>query len=322
MVHVSLLLPAQRHRLVLCGTPRRGNSLGTKLIGTTFRPCEATSLSNPAIEAGDILHMTDKSGNSYRTFVTKAEFSVGESETYYASAESKEENQSQRFSKADKAQAAADKAQQTADETSAGVEEAKTEITQLNGQITLKADKGKLIAEINISPETIKISADKLELNGLVKISNLRNGDTTIDGACISTGRIEANDGSWWLDLDSGRFYLSGGTFKGDLRLPGGAEITGPECGEASGMFLNGSEIQIGGYQGSMQTGNVSVKGNLGVTRDLYVEGDLSMLGDLSMDGDLSINGQTGETHDVKVMGAGGDKVGLSFKNGLFTGTY
>ena len=272
MVHVSLLLPAQRHRLVLCGTPRRGNSLGTKLIGTTFRPCEVTSLSNPAIEAGDILHMTDKSGNSYRTFVTKAEFSVGESETYYASAESKEENQSQRFSKADKAQAAADKARQTADETSAGVEEAKTEITQLNGQITLKADKGKLIAEINISPETIKISADKLELNGLVKISNLRNGDTIVDGACIKTGRIEAEDGSWWLDLDSGRFYLSGGTLKGNLELPGGAEITGPEGGEANGMYLNGSEIQIGWYQGSTQHGNVSVNGNLRVTRDLDVE--------------------------------------------------
>lgn len=38
------------------------NTLGTRFIGFTFRPYTVASLSNPAIEAGDSVNMTDRKG--------------------------------------------------------------------------------------------------------------------------------------------------------------------------------------------------------------------------------------------------------------------
>lgn len=57
--------------------------------------------------------------------------------------------------------------------------------------INLKVTKDKIISEINLSPEGIKITADKIELSGYAKFTNLVNaGETSINGANIVTGTL------------------------------------------------------------------------------------------------------------------------------------
>lgn len=113
-------------------------------------------------------------------------------------------------------------AQKSADTAQSGVDEARTEITQLNGQITLKADKGSLVAEINVSPEGITIKADKLDLSGLVTITGVEDGTTEINGACVKTGKIVSNDSdsSFSVDLTTGEIIMKKGTFSGRIDWP------------------------------------------------------------------------------------------------------
>ena len=191
------------------------NALGTQLIGTRFPAYSVSAPMNPAVETGDIVWLTDKQGVQHTVPVSGTQIEFGDYEQFRGDAESEDENQSERFDKADKAQESADDAQDSADQAQQGVDEAKAEISTLNGQIVLKADKGTLISEINVCPESIKISSGRIDITGLVTISSLENGSTEIDGACIRTGRIESQDGDWWLDLEDGTFYLKNGTFAG-----------------------------------------------------------------------------------------------------------
>lgn len=254
------------------------DALGAKFNGFSFRAYSAYSKSNPAIEAGDIVNMTDKKGVIHKSLVSKLNYEISGNEEFSAEAETASENQSERFS-------AAQKAQETADQAQAGVEEAKTEITQLNGQIILKADKGKLIAEINVSPEQIKIAAEKLELSGLVTIESAENGDTVINGKCIQTGRIESEDGSWWLDLETGKFYLSGGTFAGEAiwKDDNGHVIGSITCGGQAGLVIAGNEISIDGqslstpYHTDVKMANLSVGEINGVSLEEAYTGNVGI---------------------------------------------
>lgn len=191
------------------------DTLGSKLIGMTFRPFTATANENPAVEAGDVCYITDADGNRYRSIISNLDYKIYQDESYSGDAESAGENSTVYYSPAQKAQTAADAAQTSADEAKASIE-------ILNGQITLKADKGSLVAEINVSPEGIKISADKLELSGLVTISGVEDGTTTIDGACIKTGKIVSNDddSSFSVDLTTGEITMKKGTFSGTINWP------------------------------------------------------------------------------------------------------
>ncbi len=178
------------------------------------------------------------------------------------------------------AQSSADNAQKSADEANASIE-------VLDGQIVLKADKGSLVAEINVSPETIKISANKLELSGLVTIESAENGDTTINGKCIKTGRIESEDGGWWLDLETGKFYLKNGTFAGDVVWTdeNNNKIGSITCGGQAGLVISGSKISVESPDLSLNAqdsssvfiknldigDNVSIGGKMGISRSIPV---------------------------------------------------
>lgn len=272
------------------------DTLGTKFNGFAFRPYELSGPGNPAIEAGDIVNMTDGTGTIHKTLVGRAIYSFGDLEEYGAYAETTATNQSTRFSAAEKAQESADTAQESADAAQADVDEAKTEITQLNGQITLKADKGSLIAEINISPETIKISADKLTLTGLVTISNLENGTTTIDGACIKTGKIisQDDDSSFFVDLDTGELNMKKGTFSGNIDW-------------GSGAIFNMDGIT------SINAGEIEIRPEgLGTTT----------VKNIDMVSAIKANGSKGETTGTVLQGADGSRVGLTFTDGVLTDVY
>lgn len=159
------------------------NALGSKLNGYTFRQYTVTSPSNPAIEAGDIVKMTDRKGNTHTTIVSRMTYKIDGNEEYNADSETLEENKSERFSKADKAQ-------DTANQAKDGVAKA-----------------------------NVKIGDLEVSVQGKVSISDLAgDGTTVINGANITTGRISSEDGSWWLDLETGEVYMKKGTFSGNIK--------------------------------------------------------------------------------------------------------
>ena len=286
------------------------DSLGERLNGFTFRSYSVSAPSNPAIEAGDIVYMTDKKGSIHKTLVSSLEYTFGSYETFTADAETPAENQSERFSAAEKAQEAAEKAQATADEANEGVAEAKAEITTLNGQITLKADKDSLISQINICPERIKISSDKVELTGLVTISSLEDGDTTIDGACIRTGRIESqdDDSSFYIDLDTGYVSMKKGIFSGSLVWDNGGVL---RMSNDTLMISNTDSIQI-----TSTSDDINLVANDQIA---FVSDKVGVDGDFYVEGDIHTDGEKGLTTQVGITMSDGSTRTLQFTNGLLT---
>jgi hypothetical protein len=93
---------------------------------------------------------------------------------------------------------------------------AKSSITQQANQISLRVEKGKVISEINQTAETVKISASKIDLEGMVTVIDLKTaGQTVINGANITTGIIKsknyaANSRGMQIDLDNGTIDSKG----------------------------------------------------------------------------------------------------------------
>lgn len=178
-------------------------------------------------------------------------------------------------------------AQKSADTAQSGVDEAKTEITQLNGQITLKADKGSLVAEINISPEAIKIKADKLELSGLVTIESAKNGDTIINGKCIRTGEIVSSDpdSSFSVDLETGDIIMKRGTFSGTIEWPS------PSGGIGGRIYYEnqgGLHVEASGPM-SFGSSGFGFDGPVDIGKTLYTEGGIYARGQIGRSTEVGI---------------------------------
>lgn len=59
--------------------------------------------------------------------------------------------------------------------------------------ITLTVQNGSTSSTIKLMAGSAEISSQTIQMNGLVTFTGLANGTTTIDGACIKTGTIDAN---------------------------------------------------------------------------------------------------------------------------------
>ena len=68
-----------------------------------------------------------------------------------------------------------------------------TSSTTYKNNLTGKVDKTSIISSINQTAESIKISANKIQLDGNTTISAINAGSTTINGSRIQTGSITAN---------------------------------------------------------------------------------------------------------------------------------
>ena len=66
-------------------------------------------------------------------------------------------------------------------------------ITQKVDNITLSVSNGSTSSSISLSVGGVVVSSQNIQMNGLVTFTGLANGTTTIDGACIKTGTIEAD---------------------------------------------------------------------------------------------------------------------------------
>lgn len=187
------------------------DDLGSRLIGFIFRPYTVQCLSDPSLDVGDTVRVTDRHGAVHTSFVSNITYAPDGSMTLTADAESKLSNASTHFT-------ATEKLQEQVNKVEDAITKQGTEISQTKQEIELKAYKDELISLINISPETIKIEANRIEISGVITANDLEGeGTTTINGANIKTGRIESENGDWWLDLETGEVHMSKGIFAGEI---------------------------------------------------------------------------------------------------------
>lgn len=84
-----------------------------KIGGMRFRPLDATLLSNPLIESGDVALVTDRKQNTYSCFISNRTFTVGNGTTISCDAENASRNSADKFSNETKAIVWARKVAQT-----------------------------------------------------------------------------------------------------------------------------------------------------------------------------------------------------------------
>lgn len=264
----GFMVQIKNNLLAQGGLQTIADALGVKFNGFTFRKYSAYSKSNPAIEAGDIVKMTDKKGIAHKTIVSRLTYEIDGNEEYNAEAETTSENQSERFT-------AAQKAQESADEAKNGVAKAELKIGDL--EITIK---------------------------GKVSFSDLSgSGKTEINGDNIVTGRIQSEDGSWWLDLKNGKFYLSDGVYAGEIvwRDDNGHTIGSIRPAGQAGFELSGTKISI-------ESPDLSL--NAQESSPAYAK-------NFEVGNDLKVNGEKGLSTEVGIRMSNDTKRTLKFVDGI-----
>ena len=103
------------------------------------------------------------------------------------------------------------------------LQQIQSQVTGLNGQvssitqkvdnITLSVTNGSTSSSISLSVGGVTVSSQTIQMNGLVTFTGLAKGTTTIDGACIKTGTIEASR----IDTDS--LYVNAANITGSLTI-------------------------------------------------------------------------------------------------------
>lgn len=86
------------------------NYIFKKIGGMRFRPLDATLLSNPLIESGDVALVTDRKQNTYSCFISNRTFTVGSGTKISCDAENASRNSADKFSNETKAVVQARKA--------------------------------------------------------------------------------------------------------------------------------------------------------------------------------------------------------------------
>lgn len=89
------------------------NYIFKKIGGMRFRPLDATLLSNPLIESGDVALVTDRKQNTYSCFISNRTFTVGSGTEISCDAENASRNSADKFSNGTKAIVQARKVAQT-----------------------------------------------------------------------------------------------------------------------------------------------------------------------------------------------------------------
>lgn len=89
------------------------NYIFKKIGGMRFRPLDATLLSNPLIESGDVALVTDRKQNTYSCFISNRTFTVGSGTKISCDAENALRNSADKFSNETKAIVQARKVAQT-----------------------------------------------------------------------------------------------------------------------------------------------------------------------------------------------------------------
>lgn len=184
------------------GTQAMADNLLSSLGGYAYQPATATdALIDPAAELGDavtvggvytILAQMDTTFDSLMTADIGAPGQEEiESEYPYVSQQQSDINRQLADTRSEIA-----KNSEQIQLTVEGLNSANQAISQLTlslDSIELNVSNGSTSSTITLKKDNVVISSQKITMSGLVTFAGLANGTTTINGACIKTGTIDAD---------------------------------------------------------------------------------------------------------------------------------
>lgn len=97
------VLEISQNKLIQGRTTEVSNFIGQKIIGMKFRPFSGSTLSNPLLEPGDIVIVSDRKEGNYNTVITSSDFQPGAFHPIACSAKSPARNSAQRYSESTQA---------------------------------------------------------------------------------------------------------------------------------------------------------------------------------------------------------------------------
>ena len=181
------------------GTQAMANSILAKVSGVDYRPYDAAdALLDPAAEIGDGVSIADiysVIATSSITFGKMCEANISAPYTDEIDDEYPYKTPEQRKSERQLAQTRS-LISKTAEKITLSIEGLDERVSkiELNEQdITLSVSNSETSSTIKLMAGETELSSQTIKMTGLVTIAGLSGGTTTIDGACIKTGKISAD---------------------------------------------------------------------------------------------------------------------------------
>lgn len=265
------------------GTQAMANNLLSSLGGYAYQPATATdALIDPAAELGDavtvggvytILAQMDTTFDSLMTADIGAPGQEEiESEYPYVSQQQSDINRQLADTRSEIA-----KNSEQIQLTVEGLNSANQAISQLTlsiDSIELSVSNGSTSSTITLKKDNVVVSSQEITMSGLVTFTGLASGTTTIDGACIKTGTIDADrlnltgsitfgdlnsslqddiDGAYTAASDAQSTAnkvsnrVSAWTYPGSTRIDGGSIMTGT----VTASTLRGGTVELLDNSGS-----------------------------------------------------------------------
>ena len=204
------------------GTQAMADNLLSSLGGYAYQPATATdALIDPAAELGDavtvggvytILAQMDTTFDSLMTADIGAPGQEEiESEYPYVSQQQSDINRQLADTRSEIA-----KNSEQIQLTVEGLNSANQAISQLTlsiDSIELSVSNGSTSSTITLKKDNVVISSQEITMSGLVTFTGLANGTTTINGACIKTGTIDADR------IDADNLYVNAANITGSLTV-------------------------------------------------------------------------------------------------------
>lgn len=242
-----------------------GQNLFNTISGVCYRPATVKAIGNPCLEVGTGIRVITQY-ETVETYILERTI-----KGIHALSDSYEAEGVESYSEAVNGanvdilqlKGKTNKLIRTVDELSSTIEDEenglKSQIKQTADKIKLKVSKDSVISEINQSAEEIQIKAEKLDLQGLVTITDLETeGATKINGANIETGTIAAEAIS--ADFFTTASQDAGWTIMGHPTDETAAYICGNNSKENNVVLKTGGDVAFacgmeGYYPGDPTTG-------------------------------------------------------------------
>lgn len=256
------------------------NAIGNKIIGMKFRKLDASILSNPTIEAGDVAFFWDsRTRQHFPIVISETAFTVGNAQKVYSHASTPAKNSAARYSEATKDYVALRKdiiAEKT--ERELALEELANRLAATNGLYTTTQNTGSgnvyylhnhpNLADSDIiwkmNAEAWGVSTDggrtwnagmTVDGDTIVRILTATgvNADWinagTINANLIKTGTLKSKDGKTSINLDTGGVTIKGYVTAAALSGSGTTTINGANIttGTINASKIKGGTLKVGG---------------------------------------------------------------------------
>lgn len=241
------------------------NSVGAKIVGMRFRPCDISALSDPSREAGDVAYLSHK-GSTYQILLTNVSYQIGGSDSISCDAETPSRKQSVRFDASTKAIVEAKNIAKQ-EITNYDLEQQRfnnlvfhsfglyrtDKLLEDGSTIEYAHDKPTLAESINIwrqSANTFAVSNDGgvnwrgMDADGNI-LANVLNA-IGINAGWVRAGMLRSANNSTWINLNNGTFSFGDGAFSS-----GGIDFAGTVDD------FNYIQTRYRLYQGSLSPMNV-----------------------------------------------------------------